>query len=56
MPQPAPQELPEIGPRTNSLDILAHGRQQAIKRNLQNTFIVDVDSHIGESGHWPEVM
>jgi uncharacterized protein len=56
MTQPAPQELPEIGPRTNSLDILAHGRQQAIKRNLQNTFIVDVDSHIGESGHWPEVM
>jgi len=56
MTHPAPQELPEIGPRTNSLDILAHGRRQALQRNFQNTFIVDVDSHIGESGHWPEVL
>ncbi|WP_431284965.1 amidohydrolase family protein [Humitalea sp. 24SJ18S-53] len=55
-PRQAPVELPIIGARTHSADILAHGRSQAIKRGLDRTFIVDVDSHIGETAAWPEVL
>ncbi|MDB5382335.1 MAG: hypothetical protein JWO26_1967 [Rhodospirillales bacterium] len=51
-----PPELPIIGNRTNSLDILAHGRAQATRRGFDQTFIVDVDSHIGEGANWPEVL
>ena len=51
-----PPELPIIGPSTHSADILAHGRAQATRRGFDRTFIVDVDSHIGESGNWPEVL
>lgn len=51
-----PVELPEIGPRSDSNDILARGRQQAKARGFENTFIVDVDSHIGDAAAWPEIM
>jgi predicted TIM-barrel fold metal-dependent hydrolase len=60
MPTPGPAkplpELPVIGPRSDSRDILAHGRTQAIKRGFDRTFIVDMDSHIGETGNWPQVL
>jgi predicted TIM-barrel fold metal-dependent hydrolase len=36
--------------------ILAHGRRQAERRGFDQTFIVDVDSHIGETNNWPQVM
>ncbi|MBX9701873.1 MAG: amidohydrolase family protein [Acetobacteraceae bacterium] len=51
-----PAALPQIGPRTDSGQILAHGRAQAKKRGFDRTFIVDMDSHIGETGDWPQVM
>ena len=50
-----PRILPEIGPKSDSNDILARARQQARKHNLDDYFIVDVDSHIGETSNWPEV-
>ena len=51
-----PTVLPEITDKTHSHDILAHGRRQALQRGFDSTFIVDVDSHIGETGNWPEVL
>lgn len=49
-------ELPIIDPRTDSNDILAKARKQATDRNLDDYFIVDVDSHIGDAEAWPEVL
>lgn len=49
-------ELPIITERTDSNDILAKARQQAVDRKLDDYFIVDVDSHIGDAEAWPEVL
>lgn len=52
-----PTELPEIGPRTDSREILARARRQAAERGFgQDCFVVDVDSHIGDGAAWPEVL
>ncbi|MBM3558334.1 MAG: amidohydrolase [Alphaproteobacteria bacterium] len=51
-----PLPLAEIGERSDSADILAHARRQAVERDFASRFIVDVDSHIGDGGAWPEVL
>ena len=51
-----PKELKEFGYRTDSYDILARARKQANDRSLDDYFIVDVDSHIGDGGAWGEVI
>ncbi|MGE0255250.1 MAG: amidohydrolase family protein [Alphaproteobacteria bacterium] len=51
-----PVRLAEIGERSDSADILAHARRQAVERDFASRFIVDVDSHIGDGGAWPEVL
>ena len=54
--KPRSRPLLEIVPTTDTADILARARKQAIDRGLDDYFIVDVDSHIDEGGVWPEVM
>lgn len=56
MTDKASRELPIIVAETDTKDILAKARAQADKRGLDDYFIVDVDSHIGETGVWAEVM
>jgi len=43
----------EVNDRTDSRDILAHARHQADQRNLDDVFIVDIDSHISDGPAWP---
>ena len=50
-----PTELPIIGSKTDSMDILAKARRQATQHKLDQYFIVDVDAHVGETSSWPEV-
>jgi uncharacterized protein len=52
----APKILPLINDRTDSRDILARARAQASKLGLDDYFIVDVDSHIGDGAAWPEIL
>src|SRR5262245_58891409 len=52
----APKVLPLINDRTDSRDILARARSQAAQRGLDDYFIVDVDSHIGDGAAWPEIL
>jgi predicted TIM-barrel fold metal-dependent hydrolase len=52
----APKILPLINDRTDSRDILARARAQATKLGLDDYFIVDVDSHIGDGAAWPEIL
>jgi len=51
-----PKVLPVINDRTDSNAILARARRQASTRKLDNYFIVDVDSHIGDGAAWPEIL
>lgn len=48
--------LEEIGIYTDTRDILAHSRQQAIQNGIADWFIVDVDAHHMESISWAEVV
>jgi len=52
----APKILPLINDRTDSREILARARAQATKLGLDDYFIVDVDSHIGDGAAWPEIL
>lgn len=52
----APKNLPLIDDRTDSRDILARARAQATQLGLDDYFIVDVDSHIGDGAAWPEIL
>ena len=52
----APKILPLINDRTDSRDILARARSQATQRGLDDYFIVDVDSHIGDGAAWSEIL
>jgi hypothetical protein len=52
----APNELPLIDERTDSREILARARSQAVQRGLDDYFIVDVDSHIGDGAAWNEIL
>src|SRR4051812_21749506 len=51
-----PAELPVFGFKTDSKDVLARARTQNVKRGLDNYFIVDVDSHIGDGHAWTDVL
>jgi predicted TIM-barrel fold metal-dependent hydrolase len=46
----------QITPATDTRDQLAHARKQAIERNLDDYFIVDVDAHHGETASWSTIM
>lgn len=52
------RELPikQIDTQTDTRDILARARQQAIDRNFDDVFIVDVDSHHTETESWHEII
>ncbi len=52
------QEVPtrQIDVYTDTREILAHARQQAEERRLQDYVIVDVDSHHVEIPYWDEVV
>jgi predicted TIM-barrel fold metal-dependent hydrolase len=52
----APKILPLINDRTDSRDNLARARSQATQRGLDDYFIVDVDSHIGDGAAWSEIL
>ena len=47
---------PEIDDWTDSRELLANARKQAEERQLDDVFIVDIDSHISDGGNWPEIM
>jgi predicted TIM-barrel fold metal-dependent hydrolase len=51
-----PPELSVITDVTDSYEILARARSQAVERGLDKYFIVDADSHIGDGLAWPEVL
>jgi uncharacterized protein len=53
-----PRELPvrEIDVTTDTRDILAHARAQAEARNLDDYYIVDVDSHHVETESWDQIV
>lgn len=46
----------QIDDWTDSRELLARARQQADKRNFDDVFIVDIDSHVGDDKNWPEIM
>lgn len=47
---------PEVDDWTDSRELLANARKQAEERQLDDVFIVDIDSHISDGGNWPEIM
>lgn len=46
----------EITTKTHTADILAHARHDTEKYDLDNTFIVDVDSHHAELNSWKDII
>ena len=48
--------IKQIDVHTDTRDILAHARQQADKRNFDDVFIVDIDSHHTESESWRDII
>ncbi len=50
------QPIKQINVYTDTRDILARARQKADKRNFDDVFIVDVDSHHTESESWREII
>jgi uncharacterized protein len=53
-PQMAP--IQEITVHTDTRDILAHARRNAIRRGLQDMFVVDIDAHHVETVSWKEIV
>lgn len=51
-----PKVLPLFTEKTDSRDILARASAQAAQRGLDDYFIVDVDSHIGDGAAWGEIL
>jgi uncharacterized protein len=53
-----PQMLPAqvIDTTTDSREILRHARNAALRRKLQEWFVVDVDAHHVETVSWNEVV
>ena len=49
-------EPQQMQPTTPTRDQLAHARQQAIERNFDDYYIVDVDAHHGETGSWKTIL
>ena len=54
--QMKPPELSVITDSTDSYEILARATRQAAERGLDDYFIVDADSHIGDGLAWAEVL
>jgi predicted TIM-barrel fold metal-dependent hydrolase len=54
--QVKPPELSVITDVTDSYEILARAARQAAERGLDDYFIVDADSHIGDGLAWAEVL
>ncbi len=54
----APQFAPtqQIDVHTDTRDVLAHAKRSAIKRGLEDWFVVDIDAHHVESVSWHEVV
>lgn len=50
------RSLEEIGIYSDTRDILAHSRQDAINQGISDWFIVDVDAHHMESISWAQVV
>lgn len=46
----------QIDVYTDTRDVLAHARRNAVKRGLQDWFVVDIDAHHVESVSWKEVV
>ncbi len=53
-PQFAPTQQIDI--HTDTRDVLAHARRNALRRGLQDWFIADVDAHHVESVSWHEIV
>ena len=53
-----PQMTPiqEITVHTDTRDILAHARRNAIRRGLQDMFVCDIDAHHVETVSWKEIV
>ncbi|MDA1327117.1 MAG: amidohydrolase, partial [Proteobacteria bacterium] len=48
--------IKEITTHTDSRDVLAKARQQADRRNFDDVFIADIDSHHTETESWREII
>ena len=48
--------IQEITVHTDTRDILAHARRNAIRRGLQDMFVVDIDAHHVETVSWKEIV
>ena len=52
--EPAPTQ--QIDVYTDTRDVLAHAKKNALLRGLDDWFICDVDAHHMESVHWAEIV
>ncbi len=48
--------IQEISVHTDTRDILAHARRNAIRRGLQDWFVCDIDAHHVETVSWKEIV
>jgi uncharacterized protein len=48
--------IQEISVHTDTRDVLAHARRNAIKRGLQDWFVCDIDAHHVETVSWKEIV
>ena len=48
--------IQEITVHTDTRDILAHARRNAVKRGLQDWFVCDIDAHHVETVSWKEIV
>ena len=46
----------QIDVHTDTRDVLAHARRNAIRRGLQDRFVCDIDAHHVETVSWKEVV
>jgi hypothetical protein len=53
-PQASP--IQEITVHTDTRDILAHARRNAIRRGLQDMFVCDIDAHHVETVSWKDIV
>ena len=53
-PQYAPTQTIDV--HTDTRDVLAHAKRNALRRGLQDWFIADVDAHHVESVSWQEIV
>ena len=51
-----PRELEQITVKTDTRDILAHARDYADKKGLNDTLVIDIDAHVTETAFWGEIV